>query len=76
MASFSRGDFATAEQLFQRFEAQHPQSSQVEDSLFLRALARLRRGDEVGARALAAEYLRRYPNGFRADEAARVVSAR
>jgi TolA-binding protein len=74
MASFSRGDFATAEQLFQRFEARHPRSSQVEDSLFLRALARLRRGDEPGARALAAEYLRRYPNGFRAGEAARLVN--
>ena len=75
MASFTRGDFATAEQLFQRFEARHPRSSQVEDSLFLRALARLRRGDELGARSLAAEYLRRYPNGFRAGEAARVVKA-
>jgi TolA-binding protein len=73
MASFSRGDFATAEQLFQRFEARHPRSSQVEDSLFLRALSRLRRGDELGARALATEYLRRYPNGFRASEAARLV---
>jgi TolA-binding protein len=74
MASFSRGDFATAEQLFQRFEARHPRSSQVEDSLFLRALARLRRGDERGARALAAEYLRRYPSGFRSAEAARLVN--
>ncbi len=74
MASFSRGDFATAEQLFQRFEARHPRSSQVEDSLFLRALARLRRGDELGARSLAAEYLRRYPNGFRAGEAARLAN--
>lgn len=75
MANFSRGDFATAEQLFQRFEARYPRSSQVEDSLFLRALARLRRGDQLGARALAAEYLRRYPNGFRAGEAARLVNA-
>jgi TolA-binding protein len=74
MASFSRGDFATAEQLFQRFEARHPRSSQVEDSLFLRAVARLRRGDAPGARALAAEYLRRYPSGFRSAEAARLVN--
>ena len=75
MASFSRGDFATAEQLFERFEAQHPQSSQVEDSLFLRAVARLRRGDGPGARSLAAQYVRRYPSGFRADEAKRIVGA-
>jgi TolA-binding protein len=75
MASFSRGDFATAEQLFERFEAQHPQSSQVEDSLFLRAVARLRRGDGPGAQSLAAQYLRRYPSGFRAHEAQRIVGA-
>jgi hypothetical protein len=75
MASFSRGDFATAEQLFERFEAQHPQSSQVEDSLFLRAVARLRRGDGPGAQSLAAQYVRRYPRGFRADEAKRIVGA-
>jgi hypothetical protein len=76
MASFSRGDFATAEQLFERFEAQHPESSQVEDSLFLRAVARLRRGDAAGAQSLAAQYLRRYPSGFRAGEAQRIVGAR
>lgn len=75
MASFSRGDFATAEQLFERFEARYPQSSQVEDSLFLRAVARLRRGDGPGARSLAAQYLRRYPSGFRAGEAQRMVGA-
>ena len=75
MASFSRGDFATAEQLFERFEAKHPESSQVEDSLFLRAVARLRRGDVPGARSLAAQYLRRYPSGFRAGEAQRIVGA-
>jgi TolA-binding protein len=73
MATFSRGDFASAEQLFQRFEARHPHSSQVEDSLFLRALSRERRGDAQGARALATEYLRRYPRGFRAAEAGRLV---
>jgi TolA-binding protein len=75
MATFSRGDFASAEQLFQRFEARHPHSSQLEDSLFLRALSRERRGDTAGARALASEYLRRYPGGFRAAEARRLVKA-
>lgn len=75
MATFSRGDFASAEQLFQRFEARHPRSSQVEDSLFLRALSRERRGDARGASALATEYLRRYPGGFRAAEAGRLVKA-
>lgn len=75
MASFSRGDFATAEQDFRRFELRHPESSQVEDSVFLRAVARQRRGDAAGARALAAEYLRRFPKGFRASEARRLLGA-
>jgi TolA-binding protein len=72
MATFSRGDFATAEQLFLAFEARHPQSAHVEDTLFLRSLCRLRRGDESGARAIASEYLRRYPTGFRAEDARRM----
>lgn len=75
MASFSRGDFATAEQLFLRFEARYPRSSQVEDSLFLRAVSRLRRGDRAGARSLSNEYLRRYPSGFRAGEAEQLLNS-
>jgi ferric-dicitrate binding protein FerR (iron transport regulator) len=73
MAAFSQGDFATAERLFQAFEARYPENSHVEDTVFLRAVARLRRGDEPGAKELAREYLRRYPLGFRADEAARIA---
>jgi len=69
MAAFSRGDFATAERLFVAFEANHPRSGHVEDTTFLRAVARSRRGDLAGARALARAYLQRYPNGFRVKEA-------
>jgi hypothetical protein len=69
MAAFSRGDFATAERLFVAFEARHPASGHVEDTTFLRAVARSRRGDTAGARTLARAYLQRYPNGFRAKEA-------
>jgi ferric-dicitrate binding protein FerR (iron transport regulator) len=72
MSAFSRGDFATAEQLFLAFETQHPTNGHVEDTLFLRALTRLRRGDDAGAKQLAREYRRRYPNGFRAPEAERL----
>jgi ferric-dicitrate binding protein FerR (iron transport regulator) len=72
MNAFSRGDFATAEQLFHSFEADHPKNGHVEDTLFLRALTRLRRGDDAGAKNLAREYLKRYPNGFRAPEAERL----
>jgi TolA-binding protein len=75
MAAYARGDFASAEQLFRSFEAANPQSSQVEDSLFLRALARQRRGDGATAKQLAAEYVRRYPAGFRAAEARRLLEA-
>jgi hypothetical protein len=75
MAAYTRGDFASAEQLFQRFEANNPRSSQSEDSLFLRALSRQRRGDAAGAKQLAAQYLRRYPDGFRAAEARRLLEA-
>jgi ferric-dicitrate binding protein FerR (iron transport regulator) len=75
MASYTRGDFATAEQLFQRFEALHPDNARVEDSLFLRAMTRHRRGDRAGAGQLAARYLERFPQGFRAEEARRLMSA-
>lgn len=73
MAAFSRADFATAEQLFLEFEGRYPASSHVEDLLFLRALCRLRRGDPSGARALAHDYLSRYPSGFRAEDAKRLL---
>lgn len=74
MAAYTRGDFATAERLFQSFELASPHSSQVEDSLFLRAMSRQRRGDREGAKQLAAEYVRRYPAGFRAAEARRLLT--
>lgn len=73
MASFSRGDFASAERLFLAFEQHYPTSGHVEDTAFLRALTRLRRGDEAGAKTLARAYLERFPNGFRAPEAERLA---
>ena len=69
----ARGDFATAERLFLAFEQRYPASGHVEDTTFLRALTRLRRGDEAGGKALSREYLKRYPNGFRAPEAVRIA---
>jgi ferric-dicitrate binding protein FerR (iron transport regulator) len=75
MESYTRGDFATAEQLFQRFESLHPHNARAEDSLFLRAMTRHRRGDRAGAAQLAARYLERFPKGFRGEEARRLVSA-
>jgi TolA-binding protein len=69
MAAFSAGDYGQAERLFQDFERRHPDDARQEDSTFLRAVARARRGDAEGARATARQYLERYPNGLRAPEA-------
>lgn len=69
MSSFNAGDYGSAEQLFVAFEQAHPNDRRVEDAMFLRAVARSRRGDGIGASQLAAEYLRRYPKGLRRFEA-------
>lgn len=69
MAAFSAGDYGQAERLFQDFERRHAGDARQEDSTFLRAVARARRGDAAGARAAARQYLERYPNGLRALEA-------
>jgi outer membrane protein assembly factor BamD (BamD/ComL family) len=73
MSAFSAGDYGRAEQLFVSFEQQHAADARVEDTLFLRALARSRRGDADGSRAIARDYLRRYPNGLRRQEAQRLA---
>jgi hypothetical protein len=73
MAAFSAGDYGRAEQLFNAFEARHPSDARVEDATFLKAVARSRRGDSTGARALARDYLLRYPNGLRHLEAQRLA---
>jgi TolA-binding protein len=73
VAAFTAGDYGRAEQLLNAFEAHHPSDARVEDATFLRAVARSRRGDAAGARALAREYLRRYPNGLRHLEAQRLA---
>ncbi|MFZ5893094.1 MAG: FecR domain-containing protein, partial [Myxococcota bacterium] len=73
MALFSRGDFDSAERAFKDFEQRYPTNQHNEDILFLMALGRSRRGDDAGARSFARDYLRRYPQGFRAAEAARLA---
>jgi ferric-dicitrate binding protein FerR (iron transport regulator) len=69
MGAFNAGDYGSAEQLFVAFESAHPRDQRVEDSMFLRAVARSRRGDRAGASQLAAQYLQRYPKGLRRFEA-------
>ena len=73
MAAFSAGDFGKAERLFTAFERAHPADARVEDATFLRAVARARRGDVATARAIARDYLRRYPKGLRRAEAERLL---
>src|SRR5690606_2344310 len=73
MSAFSAGDYGEAEQRFIEFERAHPNDARVEDSTFLRAVARSRRGDQTAAQAIAREYLRRYPQGFRRTEARRLA---
>jgi TolA-binding protein len=75
MAAFGAGDYGQAERLFQDFERRHPEDARREDSTFLRAVARARRGDVAGARATARQYLERYPSGLRVPEAERLVRA-
>lgn len=75
MAAFGAGDYGQAERLFQDFERRHAGDARQEDSTFLRAVARARRGDAAGARATAREYLDRYPNGLRAPEAERLAES-
>lgn len=73
MRAFDAGDYGRADALFGAFARDFPSDSRTEDALFLRATSRARRGDSVGARDAAREYLRRYPSGFRAPEAKRLV---
>ena len=74
MTAFSDGDLGRAEKLFLAFEQHHPADARVEDTTYLRAVARARRGDREGARELAREYVRRYPNGLRRVEAERLAA--
>lgn len=73
MTAFQAGDFGHADTLFEQFEREQPSDSRVEDALFLRAVARARRGDEAGARAIARAYLERFPNGLRKPDAERLA---
>jgi ferric-dicitrate binding protein FerR (iron transport regulator) len=73
MSAFEAGDFGRADSLFHQFEREQPRDSRVEDALFLRALARSRRGDHEGARVIALEYLARFPNGLRKADAERLA---
>jgi TolA-binding protein len=74
MAAFDAGDYGRAEGAFLGFERRHSGDARCEDATFLRAVARARRGDTAGARAIAREYLERYPRGLRVQEAKQLIT--
>lgn len=74
MGAYRDGNFARAQKLFAAFERHHPGDARSEDAAFLRAVACLRRGDRTDARALARDYLNRYPDGLRREEAQRLLA--
>lgn len=63
-----RGDNADAALKFARIASRHPRDSHAEDAAYLRVIALRRAGDDNGMKDAAADYLRRYPNGFRRSE--------
>ena len=73
MAAFTGGDDARADQLFANFIRDFPRDGRAEDAMFLRAKSRARRGDTAGAAAIARDYLKIYPRGFRRPEAERLA---
>lgn len=73
MAAFSAGNDGRADQLFSEFIRDFPRDGRAEDAMFLRAKSRARRGDTAGAAAIAREYLRAFPRGFRRPEAERLA---
>ncbi len=75
MGAYTGGDYGEAERRFIAFARDFPTDTRVEDAMFLLADARARRGDGVGAREAARAYLRRFPGGLRAQEAARLANA-
>jgi hypothetical protein len=68
MSAFSIGDNARASALFAAFLGQHPRDSRAEDAAYLRVLALQRAGNSTAMQQAAAEYLKRYPHGFRHAE--------
>jgi ferric-dicitrate binding protein FerR (iron transport regulator) len=76
MRAYSAGDYGEADRLLGAFVRDFPDDTRSEDAMFLVADARTRRGDPAGARAAAADYLRRYPDGLRAPAARRLAGDR
>jgi hypothetical protein len=68
MSAFTGGDNARASALFAQFLNAYPRDSRAEDAAYLRVLALQRAGSSADMQQAAAEYLKRYPRGFRRAE--------
>jgi len=72
MDALNRGDNREAATRFGSFVAQRPQDPRAEDAAYLHVIALQRCGDIGATKDAAAEYLRRYPAGFRQAEVERL----
>jgi TolA-binding protein len=76
VTAFNGGDYGTAARGFSHFVGRYPRDPRAEDAAYLRVVALSRIGDASGAELAAKQYLRSYPEGFRRDEVAQLISAR
>jgi hypothetical protein len=68
MTALDSGDNATAAARFADFLAAHPGDARAEDAAYLRIIALQRTSNTGTMKEAAAQYLRRYPQGFRRAE--------
>jgi TolA-binding protein len=74
MDAFEASAYDRADGLLARFATDFPTDARAEDAMFLRAVARAKSGDSAGAAQRARDYLARYPNGLRRQEAEQLIA--
>jgi hypothetical protein len=72
--TLERGETVEAARRFKAFVQTFPSDLRAEDAGYLRVVAWLRAGKSAEARSAAAEFLRRYPQGFRRQDVERLLS--
>jgi TolA-binding protein len=73
MTALDSGDNLGAAARFSTFLSAHPGDARCQDAAYLRVIALQRTGDAGSMKEAAAQYLRRYPNGFRRAEVAELA---
>lgn len=74
-SALNAGNHAAAAALFTSFLANHPRDARIEDAAYLRVIAFHRAGEKNATERAAAEYLRRFPRGFRRTEVESLTSS-